>query len=448
MVALASAFVRVRPELDKPAFKKAGDEAGQAAGESYGNGFKRGSDGKLRDSNGKFVKDSEALGSQAGVKAGGAFGDGFSKGGSGKISGFLKENAKLTAGVFVPLGIAGAVAEIGKIGIAYENNLNIFKTVSGATAKQMGEVADKARALGADVKLPGVSAAGAAAAMTELAKAGFTVQQSMDAAQATLQLARVANISEGDAATIAANAVNAFGIQAKDTTFVVDELAAAANSSSIEISDASDAFKQAAAVFSGLQAPVVGGKEAITELNTAIAILGNNGIKGQDAGTSLKQALLQLTGPSNTAKAAMQLLADQAQHATISLSEQNDVLHGGAKARNAALASIKEHNKGLKDNGDIAYDASGKMRSLRDILALTAAGTKNMTQEQRNFALTTIFGSDSTRALLALLKGGVGVYDKQRQAVLEQGAAAKVSAAKNAGLGGAIDNVKSQFENA
>lgn len=461
MVALASAFIRLRPETDKAEFTKAGRDgadaagkgmrdakgqfvkAGQNAGSGFGDGFKRDVNGKLRDANGKFVKEFGESGAQGGKK----FASGFNKHSSGIIGG-LKANLGAAAGLFVPLGIAAAVGEIGKIGIEYENNLNIFQSVTKATAKEMKAVAAQARALGADIELPGVSAAGAAAAMSELGKAGFTVAESMDAAKATLQLARVANLSEADAAEIAANAVNAFGIKAKDTTFVVDELAAAANSSSIEISDASLAFKQAAAVFSGTQGPAIGAKESITELNTAIAILGNNGIKGSDAGTSLKQMLLQLTGPSSVAKSQMALLAQKAAGANVSLKEQNDILHGSAKVRREALADIAKHNKGIKDTGDIAYDSAGRMRPLRDIIKLTAAGTKDMTQEDRNFAITQIFGADASRAVLALLKGGLPVYDKQRKAILQQGAAADFAKAKNAGLGGAIDNVKSQIENA
>lgn len=472
MVALASAFVRIRPQADKREFQKTGADmggaAGGAAGKSFGDGYKRGADGKLRDSRGKFVKDSEAMGGSAGSSAGKGFSKSFKKDSGGAISA-LKDNLKLAAGVFVPLGLAGAVAQIGKIGIAYEDNLNIFKVVSNATGKQMDIVADKARKLGADVSLPGVSAAGAAEAMTELAKAGFTVQQSMDAAQATLQLARVANISEGQAAEIAANAVNAFGIEAKDTSKVVDQLAAAANSSSIEVTEASDAFKQAAAVFSGVQGPAVGGAEAITELNTAIAILGNNGIKGSDAGTSLKQTLLQLTGPSHTAKNAMIAIALAANDASGGMDklllpsktkggkiEQIDTgltlmqaaLTGTTKQSDAAINQLSALNPQLANVGDIAYDSSGKMRPLRDTIALLTAGLKDETQENRNAAIATIFGADASRSILALMKGGLPVWDAQRKAVMQSGAAAQFAAAKNAGLGGAIDNVKSQFENA
>lgn len=451
MVALASAFVRLRPEVNKQDFIKAGTQAGEDAGkgaaDGFSKGYKRDVNGKLRDAHGKFVTDGTAAGAKAGQGAGSSFASGFGKGSSG-LKGLIASNLKLAAGVFVPIGLGAAVAQIGKIGIAYEDNLNIFKFVSKATAAQMDTVAAKARALGADVKLPGVSAAGAAAAMTELAKAGFTVQQAMDAAQGTLQLARVAGISEAQAATIAANAVNAFGIKAGETSKVVDQLAAAANSSSVEIADVSLAFQQAASVFSGFQAPAVGSKEAITELNTAIAVLGNNGIKGSDAGTSLKQMLLQLTGPSTQAKGIMLELSLAAQHANISLQQQTDILHGGAKVRDKAINSVLAANKGIKDQGDIAFTASGKMRSLRDILALTAAGTKGMTDEEKDYAISQVFGADAARSVIALLKGGLPVYDAQRKAVLQQGAAADFAAAKNKGLGGAIDNVKSQFENA
>jgi TP901 family phage tail tape measure protein len=489
VVALASAFVRLRPQADQAEFKregqKAGQTAGDAAGKSYGDGFYRGADGKLRTANGKFATDAQRAAAGAGSGSGKAFGDGFYRDASGKLrqangrfatdaqkaalgmgsgsgkqyaSGFgkqlggikgqLKDAFAGAAGLFVPLGLAAAVGEIGKIGIAYEDNLNILKAVTGATGDQMDIVAQKARELGAATDLPGVSAAGAAEAMTELAKAGFTVQQSMDAAKGTLQLARVANMSEADAATIAANAVNAFGLAAKDTGFVVDELAAAANSSSLEISDASMSFKMAAAVYSSFQGSAVGSKEAITELNTAIAILGNNGIKGSDAGTSLKQMLLQLTGPTDQAKAQMALLAQRAAGATISLEQQNAVLHGSKKVRHEALEAIAKQNKGMKLEGDIAYDAAGRMRPLRDIIGLVTAGTKGMTQEERDYAVTQIFGADASRSVIALMKGGLPVYDKMRASIMQQGAAADFAAAKNAGLKGALDNVQSQVENA
>jgi TP901 family phage tail tape measure protein len=270
----------------------------------------------------------------------------------------------------------------------------------------------------------------------------------MDAARGTLTLARAASISEAQAAEITGNAINTFGLKAKDSTVIVDELAAAANSSSVEIGDVSAAFQMAASVFSGFQGPAVGAKESMTELNTAIAILGNNGIKGSDAGTSLKQMLLQLTGPSKRAKDAMFALNIEAEGGTVTQGQLKDTLYESAKAHNKAVAAIQQHNMALSQQGDIAFDGAGKMRPLRDIIDRVTRATKNMSDEDRDFAITQIFGADASRSVIALMKGGLPTYDAQRKAVLRVGAAADVAAAKNKGLRGSIDNVRSQLENA
>jgi hypothetical protein len=144
----------------------------------------------------------------------------------------------------------------------------------------------------------------------------------------------------------------------------------------------------------------------------------------------------------------MALLAQRAAGANITLEQQTDVLHGSKKVRNEALKAIAAQNKGMKLEGDIAYDAAGRMRPLRDIIGLVTAGTKGMTQEERDYAITQIFGADASRSVIALMKGGLPVYDKMRGAILKQGAAADFAAAKNAGLKGALDNVQSQIENA
>src|SRR6185312_2064272 len=139
---------------------------------------------------------------------------------------------------------------------------------------------------------------------------------------------------------------------------------------------------------------------------------------------------LQLTGPSDKAGAYMDYLAARAHDANISLSEQTDILHGGKKAREKALLAINLQNKGLEKEGGLVYDATGKMRGLREILDLLAKSTAGMTQEEKNLVITQIFGADASRSVIALMKGGLPVYDKQREAILKQGAAADFAAAK------------------
>src|SRR5690349_15530729 len=131
--------------------------------------------------------------------------------GLSRAHGSLRRFGGLAAAAVGGIGFAAAVRQIGQIGIAYQDSLNVFQAVSGANAAALKQVGDAAKTLGNDLTLPNTSAADAAAAMTELAKAGLSVKDSMAAAKGTLQLAAAGSLDESSAATIAANALNTFG---------------------------------------------------------------------------------------------------------------------------------------------------------------------------------------------------------------------------------------------
>ena len=328
----------------------------------------------------------------------------------------------------------------------FDQKMSVLQATSGATAEEMEQLSAKAKELGSDLSLPATSAVDAGEAMLELAKAGFTVQEQMDAAKGVLQLAAAAQIDEAKAAEINANALQAFGLEANKSMFVSDLLAASANASSINATDMADTYKMAAAVFSAFQGPVVGSEQALIDLTTAASLLGNAGIKGSDAGTALKQSLLQLSGPSMKAKEQMRALylaitaeGDAGQNLSL-------VLQGNAADRAAGLRGLQESAGATAEMGDIAYDAAGKMRTLPEILRLTAAATKNMTQEQRDGAITSIFGADAMRAILILMQQGPDAWDKMTGAVTRQGSAQDLAAAQTQGFNGALEGAKSQIE--
>jgi hypothetical protein len=214
----------------------------------------------------------------------------------------------------------------------------------------------------------------------------------------------------------------------------------------VEISDVADSFKMAASVFNAFQSPTLGAKGAMTELNVAIGLLGNAGIKGSDAGTSLKQALLQLTGPSNKAKDAMKALYIAAKDSGANEKLLAGITKEGATERGKSLASLIKHNKALGGSADIAYDAAGRMRSLHDIVKLVTKGTKDMTAEERNAYLTQIFGSDAVRTITVLMQDQNGQWGKMEKAVGRAGAAQQVANAKMKGLNGAMEGFKSTIE--
>lgn len=351
---------------------------------------------------------------------------------------------RMSVGMTLPIAAIGAAAV--NTAMDFETSMNVLQASSGATSKQMDKMSDLAVTLGNDLTLPGASAADAGEAMTELAKAGLGVNDVMKASKGVLQLAAAGQLENADAAEITANALNAFSLSGEKATMVADQLAAVANASSAEVSDVADAFKMAAAVFSGVQGPATSAEYAMTSLNTAIAVLANQGIKGSDAGTSLKQMLLQLTGPSDKSKDAMRALYLAANDSTVSMTALTGAL-GKASERGDALKEMTlTASDAVKAGGDIAYDAAGKMRPLSEIIDLVAKGTANMTQEQKNAYITQIFGADASRAVIALLKAQGEETNNLREKITEGGSAAALAASKNKGLAGAIDALKSTAE--
>jgi hypothetical protein len=368
-----------------------------------------------------------------------------------KLNASTSRSRESLKAVSKPAGIAAlAVAAIGVASVNtaanYESSMNTLKAVSGSTGSEMRKLSKLAIQLGADTRLPATSAQDAAEAMTELIKAGVSVKDTMSGVRSTLVLSAAAGIDNASAARIAANAMNIFGLRGKDVKEVTDQLANTANASSVEITDVAESMKMAGAVFNAFQAPVVGAKGAMTELNVAIGLLGNAGVRGSDAGTSLKQALLQLTAPSDKSKAAMIALYGAALKTAGSEGALTKVMEGGKKQRDAAVESMKKMNPQMAKGGDIAYTASGKMRSLKDIMRLVAEGTKGMTQEQKNWYVSQIFGADATRSVSILMKAQGGQWDEMEKKVTKAGSAQALADAKMKGLKGAIEALKSSLQ--
>lgn len=307
-----------------------------------------------------------------------------------------------TAMTAVGIGTVGALMakqlkDALSVGLDWTNTMNTFQSVTNATSAEMDKAGAAARQLGTDISLPATSANDAAAAMTELAKGGFSVQQSMDAAKGSLQLAAAAGISATDAATIQSQALQAFGLNAGQAGKMSDTLANAANASSAEITDVAYALQAAGTVANqfGLSAE---------DTAAAIALLANNGIKGSDAGTLLKTSLLALTDQGKPAQGAIEQL------------------------------------------GLTVYDAQGKFVGLHSLYGQLGDAAKRMTPEMYQAFTSILFGSDAMRIAGVAAKDGSVSYDQMRAAMDRQGAAADVAAAKTRGLPGAIERVKNNLE--
>lgn len=376
--------------------------------------------------------------------------------------------------------LVGIAAAAGMATAEFEQSMNTMQVVSGATAQEMAALQQEALRLGAETAF---SAGEAAQGMLELAKAGLSTEQVMAAIGGTLDLAAAGGLSVAQAAEIAANAVNTFGLEASDTVRVADMLAAAANASSVEVTDMAQAMQAGASVFAASEIP-------IEDLSTAIALLGNNGIKGSDAGTSLKAMLSMLTAPTDEAAKAMRSLGIEVYNADGSMREFPDILANleqalfGVNQRTVTSSNLTAEqaermdylkttiSKTERKLADYASGLAGVSQSENDkIVAVdrlnrelaaaqsefaglaavggtTATVMKQLTDAERAAAMQTLFGNDGKRAASILLAEGAVGYADMKDQVTEAGAAGVVADAKMKGLAGAIEYAKGSIESA
>lgn len=312
----------------------------------------------------------------------------------------------------VAVGIAGVAAFAFAINKAadFEASLSGIKAVSGATADQMELLRKKALKLGADTVF---SAGDASLAMEELAKSGLKVDDILNgAADATVALAAAGQIDLPQAATIAANAMNQFGLSAAELPHVADLIAGAANASSIDVSDFGLSLAQAGAVanLTGL---------SFDDLALAVTAMGNAGIKGSDAGTSLKTFL---TG--------LQPVTDKQRTLFFDLGL---AIEGNATAMNTM--------------GNSFFDGEGKVKSMSEISGTLATALAGMSEQQKIATLETLFGSDAIRAAAIIAETGAAGFDTLAASMGEV-TAADVAATRLDNFKGSLEQLKGSLETA
>jgi len=308
-------------------------------------------------------------------------------------------NKSLAAGGVLAAGLAYATNKA----IDFEKEISNIGAVSGASKVQLDQLRAKALQLGADTSF---SASQAAQAMEELAKAGVSTTDILNgAADATVALAAAGGVDLPEAATIAANSMNQFGITAKELPKVVDQIAGAANNSAIDVKDFGFSIAQVGAVahLAGL---------SFQDTAVAITAMGNAGIKGSDAGTSLKSFLTNLIPTTKQ---------------QIALSQQLGLI--------------------TKDGSNAFFDQTGKLKSLADIAQVLQTALKGMSKEQQLATLNTLYGSDAIRAASVIAgQGAQGVNDLAT--ALNKTSAADVAAARLDNTAGKIEQLKGSMETA
>lgn len=321
----------------------------------------------------------------------------------GKLASVVGAGLGVAAGFQVFNSLGAAIGSAGGAAIGFEKSMSAVGAVSGATGTEMKALSGLALELG---KQTSFSASQAAQGIGELVKGGVSIADVMGgAASAALNLAAAGGLSVGEAATIASNAMNQFNLTGGDMTHVSDLIAGAANASSIEVHD----FNLSLASV-GATAHLAG--QSFDSTAVAIAQMGAQGIKGSDAGTSLKSMLIGLLPSTKEATAAMQKLG------LITADGRNQFVdaHGA-----------------IKDYGAVS-----------EILKRSLTG---LSEAEQVMALKTIFGTDGMRAAAVAANQGIEGYDKMA-AAMGKVTAASVAMEKLNNVAGDIEQLKGSFETA
>jgi len=255
----------------------------------------------------------------------------------------------------------------------FEKKLDFFGAVSSATQDEYDAIRQKALQLGADTIF---SANQIADSFIELGKSGIGAKDIIDGiGEAVANLGAAADIPLDTAANIITSAVATFQLGAADAVGVADKLAGAANASIVDVTDLGVSLKYAGGVASSLKVP-------FADVNTALAILGVNGIKGSTAGTSLRQILLGLNGSTKKAKVALQ-----------------------------ELGII------TADGANEFYNAQGAAKPLSEIFQILQDKMAGMTDKQKTSTMQTIFATRALPSLIALTREGAAGFSEMAAAI-------------------------------
>lgn len=307
-----------------------------------------------------------------------------------------RKSALIASGM-TAAGLAVAAFGVAAVKMAadFDQQMSTVQANTGATSAQMDQLRAAAIEAGASTVY---SASDSADAINDLGKAGMSVTDILTGGlTGALNLAASDGMAVGDAAEYMANALSMFHLKGSQASQVADTLAAGAGKAVGNVSDFGEALNNC-----GAQANSFGMN--IQETTGVLALFAQNGTIGAEAGTQLNSMLMKLAAPSTEASNTM------------------------------------------KELGISAYDAQHHFVGMAKFAGQLQKAEKGLTDEQRNQANATIFGSYAIKAANYLYEAGESGVNKWTKAVSESGYAAEQAAAKNNNLKGDLENLSGSME--
>lgn len=321
---------------------------------------------KAESSSGKFSKLAKAAGSgvakgvETGVKAFGAY-----------------TAAAATAGTAVSKAALSSYSDFESSMSQVQATMGIAKdamsTVDGQSVNTMDTLDALAKQMGAETSF---SATQCGDALNYLALAGYDTQQMYDTLPTVLNLAAAGSIDLASASDMVTDAMSALGMGVEESDKMVDQMAKTASTTNTSVAQLGEGILTIGATAKSI-------KGGTAELNTALGILANNGIKGAEGGTHLRNVILSLQSPTDDA-------ADC-----------------------------------LKNLGVKTYDSEGNMRSLNDILSDLNASMDGMTSAEKDNIIGSVFNKTDLAAVNSLLANTGDTWDGLQKSITDSAGAAQ-----------------------
>lgn len=299
----------------------------------------------------------------------------------------------LTTTVTAPIVAVGTAAV--KTAADFDEQMSKVGAISGTTGKDMDALRAKAREMGAKTKF---SATEAGQGFEYMAMAGWKTGDMLDGIEGIMNLAAASGEDLGTTSDIVTDALTAFGLSAKDSGHFADILASASSNANTNVGMMGETFKYAAPI-----AGALGYSAEDTAL--AIGLMANAGIKGSQAGTSLRSIMTNLTG------------------------------------------EIKLSGKALGDVTIQTTNADGSMRSFSDIIGDCRQAFANMTESEKAAAAETLVGKNAMSGFLAIMNATESDVNKLAGAIDNcDGSAENMAATMQDNLSGQITILKSALQ--
>lgn len=282
-------------------------------------------------------------------------------------------------------------------GMSFDSSMSQVAATMGKTTGEIGELRDFAMEMGANTAF---SATQAADALNYMALAGYDSQQAMEALPNVLNLAAAGGMDLATASDMVTDAQSALGLTMDESAQLVDKMAMASSKSNTSVAQLGDAIL----TVGGTAKNLAGGT---TELSTSLGILADNGIKGAEGGTALRNIILSLSAPTDTAAKAMKAL-------------------------------------GLE-----VFDAEGNMRPLNETFSDLDAALSTMTQGEQTQVLSEIFNKVDLKSVNALLANSGERFNELSSSIDNaSGAAERMATVQLDNLAGDITLFQSALEGA